>query len=170
MKKIALSLMVAGVVSSAFASEAANLANIAPTNHDKVAIALDTYYKGIDIWGASSFALGFDGKYGLVQAANGELYFRLAGHAGVRSKDVHRFLEIGGNMKENIILDENALSPWLKKDLKKFLDCKNSNVNPNWDLSLYWSELYTSINISQLSKEITKEQAEYLRRKYLGIC
>lgn len=73
-------------------------------------------------------------------------------------------------MEENIILDENTLSPWLKKDLKKFLDCKNSNIHPNWDLSLYWSELYTSINISQLSKEITKEQAEYLRRKYLGIC
>ena len=73
-------------------------------------------------------------------------------------------------MEENIILDENTLSPWLKKDLKKFLDCKNSNVHPNWDLSLYWSELYSSINISQLSKEITKEQAEYLRRKYLGIC
>ena len=73
-------------------------------------------------------------------------------------------------MEENIILDENTLSPWLKKDLKKFLDCKNSNVHPNWDLSLYWSELYTSINVSQLSREITKEQAEYLRRKYLGIC
>ena len=107
MKKIALSLMVAGVVSSAFASEAANLANIAPTNHDKVAIALDTYYKGTDIWGASSFALGFDGKYGLVQAANGELYFRLAGHAGVRSKDVHRFLEIGGGLGWSQKLSEN---------------------------------------------------------------
>ncbi|MBF0924494.1 MAG: hypothetical protein HXK59_09670, partial [Campylobacter concisus] len=107
MKKISLSLMVAGVVSSAFASEAANLANIAPTNHDKVAIALDTYYKGTDIWGASSFALGFDGKYGLVQAANGELYFRLAGHAGVRSKDVHRFLEIGGGLGWSQKLSEN---------------------------------------------------------------
>ena len=73
-------------------------------------------------------------------------------------------------MEENIILDENTLSPWLKKDLQKFLDCKNSNTHPNSDLSLYWSELYSSINISQLSKEITKEQAEYLRKKYLGIC
>ncbi|WP_103649460.1 hypothetical protein [Campylobacter concisus] len=73
-------------------------------------------------------------------------------------------------MEENIILDENTLSPWLKKDLQKFLDCKNSNTHPNCDLSLYWSELYSSINISQLSKEITKEQAEYLRKKYLGIC
>ena len=73
-------------------------------------------------------------------------------------------------MEENIILDENTLSPWLKKDLQKFLDCKNSNTQPNLDLSLYWSELYSSINISQLSKEITKEQAEYLRKKYLGIC
>lgn len=72
-------------------------------------------------------------------------------------------------MEENIILDENTLSPWLKKDLKKFLDCKNSNVHPNWLLSSCWSELYSSINISQLSKEITKEQAEYLREKYLGI-
>ena len=73
-------------------------------------------------------------------------------------------------MEENLLLDENTLPLWLKQDLKKFLDCKNSNANPNWDLSLYWSELYSSINISQLSKEITKEQAEYLRRKYLGIC
>ena len=79
-------------------------------------------------------------------------------------------IQIGGNMEENIILDENTLSPWLKKDLQKFLDCKNSNTHPNCDLSLYWSELYSSINISQLSKEITKEQAEYLRKKYLGIC
>ena len=76
----------------------------------------------------------------------------------------------GENVEENFTLDENTLPLWLKQDLKKFLDCKNSNVDPNFDLSLYWSELYTSINISQLSKEITKEQAEYLRRKYLGIC
>ena len=66
-------------------------------------------------------------------------------------------------MEENFTLDENTLPLWLKQDLKKFLDCKN------WDLSLYWSELYSSINISQLSREITKEQAEYLREKYLGI-
>ena len=76
----------------------------------------------------------------------------------------------GENVEENFTLDENTLPLWLKQDLKKFLDCKNSNVHPNFDLSLYWSELYSSINISQLSKEITKEQAEYLRRKYLGIC
>ena len=72
-------------------------------------------------------------------------------------------------MEENFALDENTLPLWLKQDLKKFLDCKNSNVHPNWLLSSYWSELYSSINISQLSKEITKEQAEYLREKYLGI-
>ena len=75
----------------------------------------------------------------------------------------------GENVEENFTLDENTLPLWLKQDLKKFLDCKNSNVHPNFDLSLYWSELYTTINISQLSKEITKEQAEYLREKYLGI-
>lgn len=73
-------------------------------------------------------------------------------------------------MEENFILDETNLPLWLKQDLKKFLDCKNSNVHPNFDLNLYWSELYTTINISQLSKEITKDEADYLRRKYLGIC
>lgn len=73
-------------------------------------------------------------------------------------------------MEENFILDENTLPLWLKQDLKKFLDCKNSNTHPNFDLSLYWSELYTTINISQLSKEITKDEADYLRRKYLEIC
>ncbi len=76
----------------------------------------------------------------------------------------------GENVEENFTLDENTLPLWLKQDLKKFLDCKNSNVHPNFDLSLYWSELYTTINISQLSKEITKDEADYLRRKYLGIC
>lgn len=73
-------------------------------------------------------------------------------------------------MEENFTLDENTLPLWLKQDLKKFLDYKNSNVHPNFDLSLYWSELYTTINISQLSKEITKDEADYLRKKYLGIC
>ena len=73
-------------------------------------------------------------------------------------------------MEENFTLDENTLPLWLKQDLKKFLDCKNLNVHPNFDLSLYWSELYTTINISQLSKEITKDEADYLRKKYLGIC
>ena len=63
-------------------------------------------------------------------------------------------------MEENFTLDENTLPLWRK----------NSNVHPNFDLSLYWSELYTTINISQLSKEITKDEADYLRKKYLGIC
>lgn len=36
-------------------------------------------------------------------------------------------------------------------------------------LDCYWCELYGSINSAQYDNEITKEQADYLRHKYLGL-
>lgn len=41
--------------------------------------------------------------------------------------------------------------------------------NDNYDLDIYYSELYGSINSAQHGREITKEVADYLRDEYLGI-
>ena len=66
-------------------------------------------------------------------------------------------------------VDERTLPLYLQKDIKEFVNYKNSDINPKLRLDIYWGELYGSINSAQHSYEITKEVADYLRDKYLGI-
>lgn len=66
-------------------------------------------------------------------------------------------------------LDERTLPLAIQHDIKALLDYKNSNITPKLSLDLYWCELYGSINSSQHGNEISKEVADYLREKYLGI-
>ncbi|WP_276953317.1 hypothetical protein [Helicobacter rodentium] len=65
-------------------------------------------------------------------------------------------------------LDERTLPLAIQHDIKALLDYQNSNITPKLDLDLY-CELYGSINCSQHGNEISKEVADYLRDKYLGI-
>jgi len=66
-------------------------------------------------------------------------------------------------------LDERTLPLAIQHDIKALLDYQNSDITPKLNLDLYWCELYGSINCSQHGNEISKEVADYLREKYLGI-
>ncbi len=66
-------------------------------------------------------------------------------------------------------IDERTLPLAIQKDIQALLDYQQSNINPKLNLDLYWCELYGSINSSQHGNEISKEVADYLREKYLGI-
>ena len=52
-------------------------------------------------------------------------------------------------------LDERTLPLYLQKDIKEFVNYKNSDINPKLRLDIYWGELYGSINSAQHSYEIT---------------
>lgn len=66
-------------------------------------------------------------------------------------------------------LDERTLPLSIQHDIKALIEYKNSNIEPKVDLDIFWCELYGSINGSQHGNEITKEVADYLRNKYLGL-
>ncbi len=51
----------------------------------------------------------------------------------------------------------NMIKSWKKVDMGK--------VDLHWDL--YWCELNADINSAEVEQQITTEQAEYLRKKYL---
>lgn len=72
-------------------------------------------------------------------------------------------------LRKDFELDERTLPLSIQKDIKALVDYQNSDINPKLNLDLYWCELYGSINGSQHGNEITKEVADYLREKYLGI-
>lgn len=69
------------------------------------------------------------------------------------------------NIKEYIEeLYEVNLPPYLENDIKQFI--KGIEEDDNL-LDCYWCELYASINSAEQDEEITEEQANYLRKKYL---
>lgn len=59
---------------------------------------------------------------------------------------------------------EVNLPPYLEKDLKAFKEGLKNNSSL---LDCLWCELYGSINSAMWDGQITKEQADYLRNKYL---
>lgn len=65
----------------------------------------------------------------------------------------------------NNIVDERTLPLAIQKDIK-WLTSLDPKKLPYPDV---WCELYGSINASQHGGEISKETADYLREKYLGI-
>lgn len=107
MKKIALSLAVAGVMSGALASEVPNLANIAPDNYGKFVPTIDLHAKGKDIFGDASFGIGIDGKFGLIQALSGELYLRVAAQGGYKGASAQRYISGSGGLGWSQKLSEN---------------------------------------------------------------
>lgn len=64
---------------------------------------------------------------------------------------------------------EKGLPQYLQKSLeatKKSWELKDSGkTDPHWDL--YWCELNADINSAEIEQEISREQAQYLRRNYL---
>ncbi len=61
-------------------------------------------------------------------------------------------------------IDEKTLPVYLKKDLEEWKN-RNETNKTIWDC--LWGELYGSINSAQYDNEISKEDADYLRNKYL---
>ena len=59
---------------------------------------------------------------------------------------------------------ETGLPEHLQKALEEYIQGEKDKVSY---MDCLWGELYGSINSSQWGGEITKEQADYLRKKYL---
>ena len=59
---------------------------------------------------------------------------------------------------------EVGLPRGVQKDIDDFLGAEKTHDSC---LDCYWCELYGTINSFQVAELITKEQADYLRRKYL---
>ena len=110
MKKIALSLAIAGVVSGALAQETTNLANIAPSNYGKVVPTFNLHVKGKDAFGDESFGAGIEGKFGLVQALSGELYLRVAAQGGYKGASAQRYVSGSGGLGWSQKLSENQFA------------------------------------------------------------
>lgn len=68
-----------------------------------------------------------------------------------------------GKPTDQSYLEQN-LPESLRRDLEAYLEGEKNNVSY---LDCLWGELYGSINAYQWGGGITKEQAEYLRGKYL---
>ncbi|MDO4792570.1 MAG: hypothetical protein Q3993_00195 [Filifactor alocis] len=64
-------------------------------------------------------------------------------------------------------LDERTLPTYLQRDIEEFQ--KALKRNDRLDANELWCEVYGSINSAQHGYEITKEVADYLRKKYLGL-
>lgn len=74
--------------------------------------------------------------------------------------------KIGAKMLATII-NEESLPLAIQKDIKALKAYHKGELNDPEDC--LYMELYASINGSQHGGEITKEVADYLRAKYLGI-
>ena len=61
---------------------------------------------------------------------------------------------------------EAGLPAYLQSDIDALLQGEKENSTL---LDCLWGEVYGSINSAFWEQEITKEQAEYLRDKYLGM-
>lgn len=80
--------------------------------------------------------------------------------------------EEGGNLvsinqrNEKMNLFERTLPTYLQNDIAALEEGirKNSTL-----IDCLWSEVYGSINSAFYDNEISKEQADYLRKKYLGL-
>ncbi|MDR2713709.1 MAG: hypothetical protein LBB91_11415, partial [Clostridiales bacterium] len=56
--------------------------------------------------------------------------------------------------------------PYLKKSIIEF---EEGRKNKSTLLDCLWGEVYGSINSAMYSNEITKDEAAFLREKYLGL-
>lgn len=63
-------------------------------------------------------------------------------------------------------LNEKILPVYLQEDIQVWKDKNKDNENI-WDC--LWCELYGSINYAQHDNAISKDEADFLREKYLGL-
>ncbi len=72
------------------------------------------------------------------------------------------------NGKTNMFVEhwENNLPPYLQHDINALIEGKKKQV---LYLDCLFDEVYGSINSAYYDGCITKEQADYLRQKYLGM-
>lgn len=67
---------------------------------------------------------------------------------------------------DNREMEERALPKYLRNDIDAWVEGVKTGSTV---LDCLWGELYGSINSAYYDNEITEEQADYLRQKYLGI-
>lgn len=64
------------------------------------------------------------------------------------------------------MIDERTLPVYIKESISNYVEAvKNKELIANE----WWCDLYGAINSAQHGFEISKEVADYLREKYLGI-
>jgi len=66
-----------------------------------------------------------------------------------------------------VVVNEETLPILLQKDIEALKACYRGESK--YDEDCLWCELYSTINIFQHGGGITKEVADYLRNKYLGM-
>lgn len=81
-------------------------------------------------------------------------------------------ITLGVTIEELLKLDREEYKSYFEENLPLFLDEALSNVkkskqNKDFLYDCYLDELNSSINVAEVEMLITKEQAEYLRKKYL---
>lgn len=81
----------------------------------------------------------------------------------IMSLTVEESIASNGKPKDRSYLEKN-LPRSLEKALEEYTQGEKDKVSY---MDCLWGELYGAINSSQWSNEITQEQADYLREKYL---
>lgn len=64
-----------------------------------------------------------------------------------------------------MMVDESTLPKYLRISIEEYEENKDNPLR--WDI--YADDLYGSINSAQHDGEITKQEADELRKKYLGL-
>ncbi len=103
-----------------------------------------------------------------LERCSGTTLSKLAGALGVTieellSLEVESDMDLDGKPENREYL-ETGLPESLQKALDEYVQGEKEQV---LHLDCLWGELYGSINACQWGNRITKEQADYLRKKYL---
>lgn len=99
--------------------------------------------------------------------------FQLAKALGCSMEDLMKidtsYYDMQTGLPKNPSYLEKGLPPYLEKSLCAMRRCweieDNGGTDIHWDV--YWCELNADINCAENEQSISKEQAGYLRRKYL---
>lgn len=71
------------------------------------------------------------------------------------------------NKEKKYEVFEKTLPYYLKHDIEELV--KNENNPECGHIDCLYDELYGSINSAMWDNEITRDEADYLRKKYLGV-
>lgn len=89
----------------------------------------------------------------------------MASALGISEKEFLALKVLPGSGKpSNLSYLETGLPGFLQKSIDEFIDGEKNQVTY---MDCLWGELYGSINVAMWDRDISEEQAAYLRSKYL---
>ena len=108
-----------------------------------------------------------------IEGCNAGTVFQLAKALGCSMEDLMKIDTASYDMKtglpKNMSYLEKGLPPYLEKSLAAMQRSweieDNGGTDIHWDIC--WSELNADINCAEIEQRISREQAGYLRTKYL---